>query len=87
MWRNEEVREFVDWLCEHNAGIRAPETAAIARERYSCLAPFQSDPAAYGRATLAGQFDEYIWFDRTEAVTPLKTETLRGVPDTYPFGL
>ena len=25
MWRNEEVREFVDWLREHNAGIKVPE--------------------------------------------------------------
>ena len=88
MWRNQEVREFVDWLREHNAGISDPkrragfygldlyslftsidavleyleevdqETAAIARERYSCLAPFQSDPATYGRATLTGRHRE-----------------------------
>jgi protein-L-isoaspartate(D-aspartate) O-methyltransferase len=88
MWRNEEVREFVDWLREHNAGIKDPEqqvgfygldlyslftsidavlgyledvdeeTAAIARDRYSCLAPFQSDPVTYGRATLTGRHRE-----------------------------
>lgn len=78
MWRNEEVRGFVDWLHEHNSaqapdarvafhGIDMyslhqsidaviayldevdPQTAAFARERYGCLAPFKSDLAHYGR--------------------------------------
>lgn len=81
MWRNEEVRDFVDWLRIHNADRRAdervafhgldlyslynsireileyldevdPQTAAVARERYGCLTPFQSDPATYARAAL-----------------------------------
>lgn len=88
MWRNEEVREFVDWLREHNADIGDPdrrvgfygldlyslftsieavlsyldevdeETAAVARERYGCLTPFQSDPLTYGRAALTGRHRE-----------------------------
>jgi len=41
----------------------------------------------YFQARLPRQFDEYIWFDQTSAVTPLKTEELEGLPDTYPFGL
>jgi erythromycin esterase-like protein len=41
----------------------------------------------YFEAVLPKQFDEYIWFDRTHAVTPLRTEELKGMPDTYPFGL
>lgn len=41
----------------------------------------------YFRAVLPRQFDEYIWFDRTEAVEPLRAEQLKGLPDTYPFGL
>ena len=77
MWRNNEVRAFVDWLRHHNApletpsrvafhgldlyslydSIRAvlkyldqvdPATAHVARERYGCLTPWQSDPATYG---------------------------------------
>jgi len=85
MWRNEEVREFVDWLRHHNHGlepnervafhgldlyslyssIRAvlqyldevdPAAAAIARERYGCLTPWQTDPATYGRAALSGSY-------------------------------
>jgi len=85
MWRNKEVREFVDWLRAHNAVLapRArtafhgldlyslynsiqsvldyldgvdPKTAEVARERYGCLTPWQSDPAVYGHATLTGQY-------------------------------
>jgi len=40
----------------------------------------------YFEAVLPRQFDEYVWIDRTTAVTPLSTEQLEGVPDTYPFG-
>jgi len=85
MWRNEEVREFVDWLRIDNAGtppdfrvafhgldlysmyssIRSilnyleevdPATADIARARYGCLTPWQTDPATYGRAALIGSY-------------------------------
>ena len=41
----------------------------------------------YFQAVLTGQFDEYIWFDETTAVTPLETRELEGLPDTYPFGV
>lgn len=83
MWRNEEMRAFVDWLHDHNAvrepagrvavhgldlyslytsvGIvldhldaHDPEAAHVARHRYGCLTPFESDPAAYGAAVLHG---------------------------------
>ena len=85
MWRNNEVRAFVDWLRTHNAAlqptdrtafhgldlyslydsIRAvlkylddvdPGTARVARERYGCLTPWQSDPATYGHAALTGAY-------------------------------
>jgi protein-L-isoaspartate(D-aspartate) O-methyltransferase len=46
------------------------------------------EPAShYFEATLPRQFDEYIWFDQTTAVTPIKTAELQGQPDTYPFGV
>lgn len=85
MWRNQEMREFVDWLHARNASepaerraalygldlyslytsVRAViayletvdhELAAIARERYGCLTPWEADPAAYGRAALKGAY-------------------------------
>lgn len=48
----------------------------------------QSELAShYFQARLGKQFDEYIWFDQTKAVTPLDFEAMQGMPDTYPFGL
>jgi protein-L-isoaspartate(D-aspartate) O-methyltransferase len=41
----------------------------------------------YFQASLPRQFDEYVWFDRTAAVTPLGRAQAAGMPDTYPFGL
>jgi erythromycin esterase-like protein len=41
----------------------------------------------YFEAVLPRQFDEYIWIDRTSAVTPFDVAELQGLPDTYPFGL
>jgi len=41
----------------------------------------------YFQASLPQQFDEYIWFDDTRAVTPLDTAEIAGLADTYPFGV
>jgi len=41
----------------------------------------------YFEARLPGQFDEYIWFDETRAVTPMAAREEKGdLPETYPFG-
>ena len=42
----------------------------------------------YADASLPRQFDAYVWFDETTAITPLGPEHHRpGMPETYPFGL
>jgi erythromycin esterase-like protein len=41
----------------------------------------------YFEAQLPRQFDAWLWFEETTAVTPLAAEELAGVPETYPFGL
>ena len=33
-----------------------PPAARLARERYSCLTPWQADPQAYGRAAISGRY-------------------------------
>jgi protein-L-isoaspartate(D-aspartate) O-methyltransferase len=87
MWRNQEVRDFVDWLFKHNAEVSDPvdqvgvhgldlyslassiqavleflsrvdpEAYEIARIRYGCLSPWETDPATYGRAASAGRLE------------------------------
>jgi protein-L-isoaspartate(D-aspartate) O-methyltransferase len=44
----------------------------------------------YSEVSLPEQFDAYVWFDQTKAVTPLavdKTKDDHSVPDTYPFAV
>lgn len=42
----------------------------------------------YAAASLSRQFDAFLWFDQTGAVTEIGPEHARtGVPDTYPFGV
>jgi len=41
----------------------------------------------YFEAQLPRQFDGWVWFEETSAVTPLAAEELSGAPETYPFGL
>src|SRR5439155_8947512 len=45
----------------------------------------------YSQAILPRQFDAWLWFDETDAVTPLPAELRPGeapsVEETYPFGL
>ncbi|HTH27539.1 MAG TPA: protein-L-isoaspartate(D-aspartate) O-methyltransferase, partial [Sphingobium sp.] len=45
---NGSMRAVIDYLDRVD-----PEAAAIARERYGCLAPWRSDPASYGRMALS----------------------------------
>lgn len=41
----------------------------------------------YFEAVLSEQFDCWVWFEETRAVTPLGRERPHGAPETYPFGL
>jgi len=41
----------------------------------------------YSAAMLSRQFDGWVWFDETRAVTPLPTEQCEGAEETYPFGV
>ena len=41
----------------------------------------------YFEAVLAEQFDAFVWFEQTRAVTPLGHERPHGAPETYPSGL
>jgi erythromycin esterase-like protein len=41
----------------------------------------------YAQAVLPNQFDAWVWFNETRAVTPLPGPQLPGEEETYPFGL
>jgi len=41
----------------------------------------------YFEAVLAEQFDAWVWFEQTTAITPLGAERPHGAPEIWPFGL
>ena len=41
----------------------------------------------YSAASLPDQYDAFVWFDETNAVTPLPSKVAAGEDQTYPFGL
>ncbi len=96
------LRQSYEWLC-HETGrpqFMLPLRGRSAAEVRNKLAKPRLERAIgviyrpetelashYFQAVLPSQFDEYIWFDETRAVTPFGTKELEGLPDTYPFGL
>ena len=76
-WRGPHRRELADMLreplLERAIGVvYRPETELLSH---------------YFEAVLAEQFDAWVWFEQTRAVTPLGRERPHGAPETYPFGL
>lgn len=94
--------ESYERLC-HDSGVpafllhlREPEREEVREELQSprleraigvIYRPETELQSHYFQAVLPWQFDEYIWFDETRAVTPLGGEEIHGMPETYPFGL
>ena len=68
----------------HARGLMAPRLERAIGVIYR---PESERLSHYFEAVLPRQFDEYIWFDETRAVTPFKTQELEAMPDTYPFGV
>ena len=73
---------------EHPRLIRTLEEERLERAIGVIYRPATELQSHYFHASLPRQFDEYIWFDHSEAVTPLSWETApEEVPETYPFGV
>jgi erythromycin esterase-like protein len=76
-WRGAPARELADTLRE----------SMLERAIGVIYRPESELMSHYFEAVLAEQFDAYVWFEETKAVTPLPAERPQGVPETYPFGL
>jgi erythromycin esterase-like protein len=82
------ARSLTDW----RGGNRRELTEALREARLEraigVIYRPQSELAShYFEAVLAEQFDAFVWFEETRAVSPLPVKLPSGVPDTYPFGL
>jgi protein-L-isoaspartate(D-aspartate) O-methyltransferase len=85
---SEQSALFLPLRPDHNNELRvALSTPRLERAIGVIYRPESELASHYFEAVLPEQFDEYVWIDRTSAVTPIDTESLKGVPDTYPFGI
>jgi erythromycin esterase-like protein len=70
------------------AGIKRLEEPRLERFIGVIYRPESELMSHYSNASLPRQFDAYVWFDETSALTPLGPEHAKpGAPETYPFGL
>jgi erythromycin esterase-like protein len=76
-WRQGTRRELVEALREP----RLERAIGVVYRPQTELA------SHYFEAVLAEQFDAFVWFEETRAVTPLPAGRPHGAPDTYPFGM
>lgn len=76
-WRGRSRRELVSALSE----------TMLERAIGVVYRPRSELTSHYFQAVLAQQFDAWVWFEETRAVTPLDHERPHGAPETWPFGL
>lgn len=76
-WRSRKNRELVDAL----------SNTLLERAIGVVYRPQTEYASHYFEAVLVDQFDAWVWFEESRAVTPLGPERPHGAPETWPFGL
>jgi len=82
------ARSLTDWRRGGISVLRQALGQALLERAIGVVYRPQSELAShYFQAVLADQFDAFVWFEETRAVTPLGPERPHGAPETWPFGL
>jgi protein-L-isoaspartate(D-aspartate) O-methyltransferase len=83
------ARFLLDLRAPRHAALRAAlHEARLERFIGVIYRPDMERWSHYAECALAEQFDAYVWFDETQAVTPLSASVVAdGVDETWPFGL
>lgn len=82
------ARGFVDWRMRSKRDLLSALSQSLLERAIGVVYRPQSELAShYFEAVLADQFDSYVWFEDTRAVTPIGPERPHGAPETWPFGL
>ena len=82
------ARSLTDWRGGARSElIEALREARLERAIGVIYRPQTELASHYFEAVLAEQFDAFVWFAESCAVTPLPAGRPRGAPDTYPFGV
>lgn len=89
LFRETELRcSLTDWRENLQADLK--EILSRPRLERAIGVVYRPDTELYSHyfeAILAEQFDAFVWFEETRAVTPLSHAHGKGMPETYPFGL
>ncbi|KMS59018.1 erythromycin esterase family protein [Sphingobium baderi] len=82
------VRSLTDWRGKDKASLREALGHRLLERAIGVIyRPETERLSHYFEAVLAEQFDAWVWFEQTRAVTPLGPEKPQGAPETWPFGL
>jgi erythromycin esterase-like protein len=81
------ARSLTDLTAPTSAARDALSLQRLERAIGVVYRPESERTSHYFEAILPAQFDAYVWFDETRALTPLPAETSDDAPDTYPFGV
>ena len=81
-------RSLTDWRDRKDSELVAALSAVLLERAIGVVYRPQSELSShYFESVLADQFDAYVWFEESRAVTPLGRERPHGAPETWPFGL
>jgi erythromycin esterase-like protein len=86
--RTGNARSLTDWRDPTRANLR--DILSEQRLERAIGVVYRPDTellSHYFQTVLAEQFDAYVWFETSRAVSPLGPSMPEGVPETYPFGL
>ncbi|TIX50722.1 erythromycin esterase family protein [Alteraurantiacibacter aquimixticola] len=82
------ARSLTDWRTRKDAElVSALSEVLLERAIGVVYRPHSELTNHYFEAVMADQFDAFVWFEESRAVTPLGPEKPSGAADTWPFGL
>jgi len=82
------ARSLTDWRGKIDPDLREALSQTLLERAIGVVYRPQTELSShYFQAVLAEQFDAFVWFEETRAVTPLAGDRPEGAPETWPFGL
>ena len=82
------ARSLTDWRPIERGDLRdALRDPRLERAIGVIYRPDSELTSHYFKAVLPEQFDAYVWFEETNAITPFGPAVAEELPETYPFGV
>jgi len=82
------ARSLTDWRGRKQGELADALSHALLERAIGVVYRPQSELSShYFESVLGDQYDAWVWFEETRAVTPLGPERPHGAPETWPFGL